>query len=394
MFCSYIPVCTDYLPSLISPPDIYKPPSLLYELPVMRLVQGRRIQQLPRRRSIKVNLHMLRIQKAYRSIAKVVSIRKSSIRRPRPDGTQPLDIPRPPRDNIHRRLGIIQARRIRRPVDHGPKALRVVHMPKDAKVHAVPVQERLESVAAGLARLPARRVPGPVAGHDDPRRDGAVDRGEVGLEELQLLVGAAKGSAVEAGGAVGPVGRAGKVGLGVDHDDVRHAVLEGEPEWGLGQLFGLVGIHLGRGVVRRGRERGGHAAAEPGHEVGKVLLAAGAEAREVRNLLAGGLVVARAGHVGLARGDGGELVVELLQDGLEGVLAVKGVVAAEDPVVGVAKVAGVDDEFVLVDGVGEALDGGVVERGRDVGDLVSLCLVHLDGVAVLAVDAEVDDGID
>lgn len=76
-----------------------------------------------------------------------------------------------------------------------------------------------------------------------------------------------------------------------------------------------------------------HGVAEAVHEVGEVALALGAEARGVRNFSAVCLVVARAGHVGLAARDGGELVVELLQNRLVRILSSQKIVEMQVPIV-------------------------------------------------------------
>lgn len=84
-----------------------------------------------------------------------------------------------------------------------------------------------------------------------------------------------------------------------------HSILEGVPERGIGEHLGLVGVNLG-GIIRGDRrERCRHRPAESVHEVRKVLLAGGTQASGPAELLAIGLVVTWAGHVGLAAGDGG-----------------------------------------------------------------------------------------
>ena len=333
------------------------------------------------------------IEESNRRVAKVVIVRKGIILLPLAHLGQTLNVSGTARNNVHGRLGVVHTRRIRHVLVHGQEALRVVDVPKHTEVHAVLVHDALKGILAGLAGAAAGRVPRAVTRDDDPRCHGAVDRRQVRLEEVELLVLDAKGSAVETGAAAGPVGGLGEVGLGVDHDDVHHAVLERVPEGREGQLAGLVGVDLGVAAGGQGLEGRGHVAAEAHHEVGKVLLAVRAQVVGVGQLLAAGLVVAGAGHVGLAAGDGGELVVEVLEDGLVGVLAVEDVARFEEPVVGVGQVAWVDDELEVVDGLGEAGDGGVVHGGRDVGDEVALGGIALDGVSILAVDAQIDDGI-
>lgn len=98
--------------------------------------------------------------------------------------------------------------------------------------------------------------------------------------------------------------------------------------------------------------------------------------------------------VRLAAGDGGELSVELLHDGGVRVLAVEQVLRLQQPVIGVAQVARVHDELVVVDGVGETSDRRVVQRRVDQRDRVALGVVRLDRVAVGPVHAQVDDGVE
>lgn len=103
-------------------------------------------------------------------------------------------------------------------------------------------------------------------------------------------------------------------------------------------------------------------------------------------------MVPRANHIRLSPGDGSELLIELLGYGSVRVDAVEEVLDAQNPVICVAEIAGVDDEIVVVGGAGEAADGGVVEGRVDVGDRVPLRIVRFDGVSVRPVHAEVDDG--
>lgn len=104
-------------------------------------------------------------------------------------------------------------------------------MTKDAQVDAVFVEERFESGLADVADTAADGVPWAVAGYDDPGCDAAVDAGEIGFEEVELLTRRTERSTAEMSTAAGLVWCAGKVGLGVDHYNVCHAVLEGVPEW-------------------------------------------------------------------------------------------------------------------------------------------------------------------
>ena len=137
------------------------------------------------------------------------------------------------------------------------------------------------------------------------------------------MVREAKGATVQTGRAVGSVGGFGKIGLRVEHDDVGHTVFKRIPEGRVCEHLSFVGVDLGSGVGGRGRKCCRHRLAESIHEIGKVLLTQGAEKGGVVDLCAVSLVVARTGHVGFTTGDRGELVVELLQDGLVSILAVE-----------------------------------------------------------------------
>lgn len=125
------------------------------------------------------------------------------------------------------------------------------------------------------------------------------------------------------------------------------------------------------------------------HEVGEVLLTLRAQLKQVGDLRAVGLVVSGASHVQLAAGNGGELVVELLQDGLVGFLTGKEVGELEVPVISVGKVTRVDDNLVVIDGPCKSANGSVIQLGLNHGGSVSLG----GGVAVLAVDTQVDNHI-
>ena len=175
---------------------------------------------------------------------------------------------------------------------------------------------------------------------------------------------------------------------------MRHAVLEGVPEGRVGEQAGLVSVDFCLFIRRGGSERGRQDAAKPVDEIGEILLSRRAQGARKRHLLATRLVVARAGHVRLAGGDGRQLVEKLLGDGLVPVLTVEPVVRLQDPVVRVPNVTRMHDEVVLVDVVTQTADGGVVERRVDEWDQVPFGLVLLDRVPIFAVDAEVDHDTD
>nr|POE86430.1 hypothetical protein CFP56_46614 [Quercus suber] len=209
-----------------------------------------------------------------------------------------------------------------------PEPLVPVDVAGEVGVDAVREQQGLEGGAhVALVGRGGGGVHGPVAHGDDPRRLGAVDGGEVGGEPLDLLVGgvglpvvvvdAAEGARVgdeglalgrQGLGAVqvaqeGVLGAVGEVGLAVERDEVREAVVEGVPEvadaarLGAGHAEAVLVAEVGEGGVGGGR-------------VGLVVVQVGGQdvAGPVE-LGTRGLVVAGDGHVGdLA----GELVHPLL----------------------------------------------------------------------------------
>jgi hypothetical protein len=79
-----------------------------------------------------------------------------------------------------------------------------------------------------------------------------------------------------------------EVGLGVNHDDVSHAILERVPEGRVCERGSLVGIDLRGLACGRRCECSRHCRSEAVHEVGEVLLAFWAGKGEHRNFLLGG----------------------------------------------------------------------------------------------------------
>ena len=151
----------------------------------MLLIQHAPIQNLARLAIDEIHLHPRLAQKVDRRIAKRLIIREPIGRHVLANLAQPFDIPRASRNDIHGRLGVLHARRVCSPVHDGSEPLAVVHVSKHAQVHAVLVEQRLERLLARLAVVPsARGVPWPVAGDDNPGRDGPINGGEVGLEEV------------------------------------------------------------------------------------------------------------------------------------------------------------------------------------------------------------------
>lgn len=235
----------------------------------MTLMQRRRIQHIPSRRPDEIHLQPRPIRDGNRRVGEVVIIRKRSIRRLMAEMTDPLDVTGATGDDVHRRVGVIEMARIGDIVVDRIEALGVMLVAEDGQIDAVAVEEVLEEGLAGFARFATRRVPGAVAGGDEPGGDGAVDAGEVGFEEGLLLVLAA-GEAVDGLVFVRGVG---EVGLRVHHDDVRHAVFEGVPEGGVGEVLRFQGELLRGDVVRARGERGRHGLVEAVAVVGEVVLA-------------------------------------------------------------------------------------------------------------------------
>lgn len=190
------------------------------------------------------NLQILLIHDIQPGITKFIAIRKHVGRGIIPYSTQSLDISRTARNNIRRGLGITEPIRVGSIVEHGSKKLGIVHVAKDTDIDAVALEQGFKRRLAGRANVArvAGAVPGSVAGYDEPGRDAAVYRGQVSVEELQLLGGCvAKWTGVEACAAVYAVWCRWEVGFGVDDDDMCHAVLERVPERGVGEGLGLCG---------------------------------------------------------------------------------------------------------------------------------------------------------
>lgn len=166
-----------------------------------------------------------------------------------------------------------------------------------------------------------------------------------------------------------------------------HAVFEGIPERRVGEHARSIRVGHCGAVARCGSECSRHCSAEAVVEIGEVLLPGGTEEGGVFELFAVCFVVAGTGHVRDTAGDGGELVIELLDDGFVGVDAVEEVLGFEVPVIGVSEVPWVDNKLEIVDVGCETGDGCVVERGVDAGDRVAFRLVHFDGESVGSVHA-------
>lgn len=109
---------------------------------------------------------------------------------------------------------------------------------------------------------------------DEPWCDASIHAGEIGVQEVDLLVGSAEWTSVETCTAARTIRGVGEVGLGVDlptmlavlqrkcpqkqgncveeayHHNMRHAVLEREPEWRVGQCLRTAGTRRCGAVLR------------------------------------------------------------------------------------------------------------------------------------------------
>lgn len=207
----------------------------------MALVQCTRIQDLACRRADEVDLQVLRIQQLQRAVAVIIRVGKSGVRRLSAHGSETLNIAGTPGDDIHGCFWIIEAIRVSSVVVDRLEALRVVLVAEDGDVDAICIEQVLKGSLAGCAGTRTSGVPWPVAGDNEPWSHSPVDAGEIGRQEFELLVRLAKGATVEPRGSAWSVRRAGEISLGVDHGDVRHAVLKRIPEWRLGKTLGLRG---------------------------------------------------------------------------------------------------------------------------------------------------------
>ena len=105
-------------------------------------------------------------------------------------------------------------------------------------------------------------------------------------------------------------------------------------------------------------------------------------------------MVPRTGHVQLATGNRGKLVVELLQDSLIGVLAVEPILGLEVPVVRIGKVARMNDNFIIIECGTKATDRGVCQFRVDGRDNALIRIVRGNGITVLTIDAQIDHDIE
>lgn len=180
---------------------------------------------------------MIRILELQRRIAELICIRKHIGRIIGAYSTQALDVACASCNDISRCFRVVEACGVGNIVVDGVETLGVVNMAEHSEVDAVFVEERFKGCLAWAADVfgVAGRVPGSVAGDDYPGSDGAIDRCQVSVEELQLLGWcAAKGTGAESSTTALAIGCRGEVGLCVDHHDVGHAVLKRIPEGWVG----------------------------------------------------------------------------------------------------------------------------------------------------------------
>lgn len=103
----------------------------------MRLIQHGLIQHLARRRADELHLQVILVQHGHARVAEVVGVREGVVRLPVAHGAQALDIARAAGDDVHGRLGVLHAARVRDALVGRQEALRVVHVAEDGEVHAV-----------------------------------------------------------------------------------------------------------------------------------------------------------------------------------------------------------------------------------------------------------------
>lgn len=233
----------------------------------MRLEERRAIQQVPGGRLVEVYLQVLFVSKPDRRIAEIICIGKCGVRGLGANVGEALDISRAASDDIHRRLGVRHAGGISRAIVNREKPLGVVNMAEDSQVDAILVKEPFKRCLARCTTRASSGVPRSMPSNNEPGCDGTVDGSKIRLEELELLIGSAEGSAVEALRTIGPVWGIGEIRLGVNHDNVRHSILEREPERRFGELLSLVRIDLCRVVCRGGSEHSGHSPAKSVDEI-------------------------------------------------------------------------------------------------------------------------------
>ena len=274
------------------------------------------------------------------------------------------DVPR-----VHRAVKLPGIRLI---VVHRRIALVGVDMTAEDQVYRVLQKDGFEDIFALSADRGALvlvgYVPRSVAGDDDPGSLGAVDCRKVGGEPLRLLV--AEGGersrvlGLTSAWLIGGDKAVSEIGLCVEADEVSHAVVVAVPE-----------------VLETARRSRRHTEVVP--VSGEVGLARHADTDiigEVVSLVrrtavvAIGFVVARAYHVGFVAGNGGHLVIELVQNPFVngGTLRKRrvGYVAANlllQPVVRIRNVASMHEELVRLLVVLKTLNSIALTRYKRVG---------------------------
>ncbi|BCR88627.1 uncharacterized protein ACHE_41191S [Aspergillus chevalieri] len=197
----------------------------------MTLVQGTRVQDLSGRRTNKIDLQVSPVQHPQHAVTVIIRICKFSIRRLISNRAKTFDITRATGNNIHRGLRIRHVLAVCGSIDDGEETLGIMYVSEDTEVDSITVEEALESFLARFASARTRGVPWTMSSDNHPWRDSSVHTGKIGLEEVQLLTAPAERTAVQPGRSILPIRRVGKVGFGVDHHDVGHAILEGIPKW-------------------------------------------------------------------------------------------------------------------------------------------------------------------
>lgn len=263
-------------------------------------------------------------------------------------------------DNVPRSSRVVESIGINGVVVNGVDTLVVVDMAEDSDINLVGHEELLESLLAvqALARLVGSDVPRSVTGNNNPRGLGTVNRLQVVLKPIILLVGVrAERSGVLITISLGLIRSdqsITQISFGVELNKVGHTIVERVPHVVLTTRLNI--RHL-----------------EVVNVSGEVRLAGHANLRSVGNVVGlvsnltvvtVGLVVTGSNHVRLVCTNVLHLVVELIEDSLINLntLCNSGVREVSldlllEPVVGVCNVTRVPKELVLVQVVTERFNG-------------------------------------
>lgn len=238
---------------------------------------------------------------------------------------------------VHGSLGVIEPGRVDGAIVNRQKALEIVDVAKNTDIHSVFVEYAFKGCLTrrAWARAGPNSVPGTMASNDHPRSHTSINTRQVCLEELDLLVWTSEWAAVEMSRPAWGIWGICKVGFGIDHHDMRHSIVERIPEWRLSKLLGLLAC-LDCRCAAAGLQAEGcwkHVREARG-EIREILLSLGTQLGEIWDLGAVSLVVSGRDHIRFACGDWSELIVEALDNGRIGILAVQVIRWILDPIIG------------------------------------------------------------